>query len=272
MNRAHISSDSDGFEWWYLQISSSEYAVTLTVRTTELLGGPLSKPYLSSTIAWFDGHILNDRIPFAKEDLTSAGQLLTVAGWLKEDTSGWQISLRRNDWSLVGRMHRSSAAWRTGHTMISESADGHRMHWVVPMPRAAWSGKLVTRGRSSATPGWAYQDHNWGNAPLEQLIRSWRWHAVGTMNYTDIQADVLQQTGCQQTFALRVLKNGEIDSHRPNAADWREYQSIIKSRQYRSPHGGAAFYSRQLVGAVSGPDEPKGFCEAFSFRPRELPK
>src|SRR5437879_2093327 len=100
MNTAYLDPKGYGFEWWYLQVTSSEYAVTLTIRTTELLGGSISQPYVSATIAWFGGPFFSDQIPFAREDLANTGEFLTIGSWLREHATGWHVSLRGDDWSL----------------------------------------------------------------------------------------------------------------------------------------------------------------------------
>src|SRR5579864_6140905 len=95
VNGRRVIPPSDGFEWWYLHVSARKFFVTLAIHTTALLGGPVSSPFVSVTIARPGKEPIHDRISFDYSEIEWSNGYLVLANRIVEHRDGWELNLHR---------------------------------------------------------------------------------------------------------------------------------------------------------------------------------
>ena len=94
---------------------------------------------------------------------------------------------------------------------MAKDSVGHEMHWSVPMPRGKWSGKLILSDDSTLSgPGFAYQDHNWADSPLSDLVYGWSWYSLSDAQSTFIWANVESPFHASDVVSVRIRQLGPL--------------------------------------------------------------
>lgn len=84
------------------------------------------------------------------------------------------------DVSLTGQVR----PWRpaTGHILFGDDERDY-FAWLPAVPQGAVEATLTIDGVTRTLTGTGYRDHNWGNAPMMQLMHHWfgmiRYHESG---------------------------------------------------------------------------------------------
>ena len=212
MNRQRVDPASGGSEWWYWHITTEQFSVTLAVHTTNLLGGAAESPYLSVTLACGANDLRRDRLIFSAGDLkwTDRGHLI-LSDKIIESDRGWEMSLPPGDWEHAGAVEKVTRGWRIYDSLLAKDSVGHEMHWSVPMPRGKWSGKLILSDDSTLSgPGFAYQDHNWADSPLSDLVYGWSWYSLSDAQSTFIWANVESPFHASDVVSVRIRQLGPL--------------------------------------------------------------
>jgi len=273
-NHRRISSPSDGFEWWYLQIGTSRFSVALALHTTALLGGAVDCPYVSVTITWPRKRVIHDRIPLDQRELswTSEGHL-ALRHEIVESSAGWKLALRGDGWAISGKIRRISPPWRICDSLLVTDDAGHEMHWSVPMPRGRWDGKLtIPDGSTFDAQGYAYQDHNWADSRLTRFVKGWSWHALADAESTSIWVNVDTCRGKPRLVGARTTSNDQmIHISQPQYVFFWP-RELVKRSEYMSDSG-RAVYKRHLVRRDLAIKNVWGFSDSLTvdsagWRPR----
>ena len=261
MNGQLLVPPSYGFEWWYLHISTHKFSVTLAIHTTELLGGPIEDPYISVTIVGPGRNVFHDRISFRHEKLHWPDGYFTHAGLIAEHRDGWILTLRRPDWTLEGTIRRESDGWRAKGSQLVAGAGGHEMHWAVPMPRGRWHGHLKIRNDTVIDEsGYAYQDHNWGDACLASFVHGWSWLALANERATVIWAEVSPLGGLPEQLGIRVDRKGQMTPVDKTPRSVLSRKILVKQREYKKDLEHAS-YQRSVIRALLPGSTAIGFSE-----------
>jgi hypothetical protein len=94
----------------------------------------------------------------------------TVRGDLRDYTLHFEADDVRADITL----HGTVPSWRPG-TGVSMFGPNRYFAWLPSVPQGRVDGTIEVAGRSTRVTGVGYHDHNWGNAPLLDLVHHWYW-------------------------------------------------------------------------------------------------
>jgi hypothetical protein len=170
---------------------------------------------------------------------------------IEESNRGWEVALRGADWELTGSISRASRGWRIDDSLLARDTLGHEMHWSVPMPRGKWSGRLIKpSGSVFSAPGFAYQDHNWADSPLSDLVHGWSWFTLSNAKSTVIWANVQSRFCTPGVFSVTIRQRGPL-SHRWALRGRQvplepENGRLVKQQEYLSDLS-KAHYERRLI-------------------------
>lgn len=262
MNLPGASFSLNGFEWWYLQISTPRYSVTIGIHTTEVLGGTLDTPYISVTIFGSRGLIICDRIPFDTSDIrwTQDG-FLAIRGQMTESRNGWDLALNSAALSIYGSISRAAPGWRVYDSFLVSDGSGNWMHWSVPMPRGIWKGALAAgKDISCVQHGYAYQDHNWADFPLTYFVGGWSWQVLASNKETVIWAEVQPCFEGIPGLGVSISNRGRMTRITEPPRIRRESSLVVKRRLYRRERYEAA-YERAVVRGLASLKPIRGFSE-----------
>lgn len=82
--------------------------------------------------------------------------------------------------------------WRpgTGHWYFGPEQEKY-FAWFVAQPSAAIEAELTLEGKTMKMKGTGYHDHNWGNAPMNEVFNHWYWCRACIDDYTIISCDLV---------------------------------------------------------------------------------
>jgi hypothetical protein len=134
----------------------------------------------------------------------------------------------------------------TGH-LFADSASGHHLDWVVPLPRARVEGTLSVAGQQHTVVGVGYHDHNWGTLYLPAAFSGWMWGRVLTDDWTLIFGDVVGRgTSPPHVTPFMLARGNEILL----ATDCIHLEGKEPARE---PHTGAGYFRRLHLTNVESP-------------------
>ena len=176
---------TDGFpgtyEWWYFDAHLDDGAKLVVVFLTKeftALNKPLS-PTIRIDLTLPDGTSVRKIEGFAAETFSASTEICEVrvdnnvfAGDLHTYTIHAQVEEIEVDVTLTGQVR----AWRpeTGYWLFGEEGE-HHFAWLPSVPQGRVEATYRVGGTSRTVSGVGYHDHNWGNAPMLDLMHHWYW-------------------------------------------------------------------------------------------------
>jgi hypothetical protein len=113
------------------------------------------------------------------------------------------------DVSLTGQVR----PWRpaTGHILFGDDERDY-FAWLPAVPQGAVEATLTIDGVTRTLTGTGYHDHNWGNAPMTQLMHHWYWARARVGDYTVIASDITAEKkfGYAGVTIFMLAVNGKI--------------------------------------------------------------
>jgi hypothetical protein len=180
------------YEWWYLDghlQDETTLVVVFHTKPTDDVGAPFT-PYTSVTIDRPDGTHIERRIKVAPEDFAASPDETdirmgrntlrkTPAEWSPESERagkyGYDLIIEDEGLHIDLGLYAEMPMWRpgTGHFLFG---DKNYFAWLAAVPYGEIQGYMAIDGRRRHINGSGYHDHNWGNAPIGQLLRGWEWY------------------------------------------------------------------------------------------------
>ena len=169
------------FEWWYLDTRLSDGSTLVVVFYTKGILDPGTglKPMISVRLTRPDGSLVFERVHEASPAEFSAARercavrigRSTFDGNLEDYTVHLDFDDVKGDLTL----HGTTPAWRpaTGHSVFVEGERSRYFAWLPAVPRGVVTGTLTTAGVTHTLDGSGYHDHNWGDAPMLELMHDW---------------------------------------------------------------------------------------------------
>lgn len=218
-NQSHKLDQEGYFEWWYVHFVSEEGGrINIVLHETDIFG--LNRvPYISISLLLNDGvarHYRRDLTP--SEIITQNGgtYLQATDGLFDEDEQGLHFRVHIDDLQFSGCIRKLAPPAVIEDGILFE--DGSRKNWwVAQIPYGEFDAKLELDGVSYSLNGFAYQDHNWGTAPIQNHFKDWIWgyfgdsqgaitfYRIGTLNGDLIDRVVL-------TSRMEILTATRLDT------------------------------------------------------------
>lgn len=204
------------YEWWYLDAHLDDGSTLVVVFFTKPIdgaSGPL-KPFLRVDLDKPDGTKLSKTQAFAPEQFTASKDTCDVrigANRFEGDLHTYRIHLdfdgAKGDLVLTGEV----PAWRPGAGAITFGAhDEKYFAWLPSVPHGMLTGSLTLGDETLTVNGTGYHDHNWGNAPLTELVHDWYWGRARVGEYSVIASYITAEARYSGThFPLLFVAKGD---------------------------------------------------------------
>jgi hypothetical protein len=169
------------YEWWYFDAhldDGAKLVVVFSTREFSDLNTPLS-PGIRIDLTLPDGTSVRRLVTLPGDTFSASTETNDVrigdnvfAGDLHTYTIQARVEEVEVDVKLTGQV----PAWRpkTGYWLFGEK-DEHYFAWLPSVPQGAVELTYTVNGTSRTTTGVGYHDHNWGNAPMPELMHDWYW-------------------------------------------------------------------------------------------------
>jgi CrtC N-terminal lipocalin domain len=169
------------YEWWYFDAhldDGAKLVVVFSTREFSDLNQPLN-PGIRIDLTLPDGTAVRKLVTLAADTFSASTETADVrigdnvfAGDLHSYTIRARVDEVEVDVKLTGQV----PAWRpkTGYWLFGER-DEHYFAWLPSVPQGSVEATYRVGGHSHSTTGVGYHDHNWGNAPMPELMHHWYW-------------------------------------------------------------------------------------------------
>jgi hypothetical protein len=187
------------FEWWYFDSHLDDGAKLVITFFTKSADNPSAGavPRIALDLDLPDGRTINKEIDFAPGSLTASteGCDVTIAGnTFSGDLHTYRIIASLEEVSVDVTLTGETAAWRsgTGHTFFG-SDDETFFAWLPAVPAGKVEATYTVDGTSTTTTGHGYHDHNWGNAPMLEVLNNWYWGRGAAGPFSFITAEMIAE-------------------------------------------------------------------------------
>ena len=166
------------FEWWYIHFVTPEgVAINVVLHETDIFGQHDS-PYLSMSVHRPGKPACYWRRTLPLTAITRDRRyLLAGITLLVENKRSIFFDVAFPDGaSLKGELIKLAPplVFENGILFV-DSQSGRTSHWMIAVPHASFTAQLHLEGAVQNLEGVAYQDHQWGTLPLQDMVADWTW-------------------------------------------------------------------------------------------------
>ena len=166
------------FEWWYIHfVTSDGVAINLVLHETDIFGQHDS-PYLSMSVyrpgkpaCYLKRALPLGTITCSRPYLRTGSKLLAESKrsiFFDVDFPG--------EASLKGELVKLAPQLVFGNGILfADGQTGCASYWMIAAPHASFTAQLHLEGAVLNLEGMAYQDHQWGTLPLQDMVADWIW-------------------------------------------------------------------------------------------------
>jgi hypothetical protein len=186
------------FEWWYIHFVTPEgVAINLVLHETDIFGQHDS-PYLSMSI-----HRPDKPACYLKRALPQA----TIAHsrrYLRTGSNLFTESRRSiffdvdfpGEASFKGELVKLAPplVFENG-ILLADSKTDRTSYWMIAAPHASFTAQLHLEGAVLNLEGLAYQDHQWGTLPLQDMVADWTWGHFSNLQLAAVFFQIRTQRG-----------------------------------------------------------------------------
>ena len=106
--------------------------------------------------------------------------LRVIGGLFDEDEQGLRFRVHIDDLHFSGWIKKLTPSVVIENGILFEDRDSNRKNWwIVQIPYREFTAKLELNEVNYSLDGFAYQDHNWGTAPIQNHFKDWIWGHFG---------------------------------------------------------------------------------------------
>jgi hypothetical protein len=166
------------FEWWYIHLVTPEgVAINLVLHETDIFGQHDS-PYLSMSVhrPGKSACYLKRALPLAT--ITRSRRYLRTGSKLLAESKRsifFDVDFP-GEACLKGELVKLAPPLVFGNGILfADGETGRTSYWMIAAPHAFFTAQLHLEGAVLNLEGVAYQDHQWGTLPLQDMVADWTW-------------------------------------------------------------------------------------------------
>lgn len=207
---------SGTYEWWYLDAHLDDGSTLVVVFFTKPIieiSGPLA-PVVQVDITRPDGTRFSRQVSFEPGLFQASKDRCDVkigVNRFEGDLEHYTVHLELADLTADLRLNGDVKPWRPGAGILGFGANDEKYFaWLPSVPHGKVTGTMMVEGRRTEVNGSGYHDHNWGNAPLTELVHDWYWGRARVGDYTVIASFITADERYSSTrFPIFLLTKGD---------------------------------------------------------------
>jgi hypothetical protein len=230
------------FEWWYYDAKMNDGSTLVLTfflnNATDTSGG--FHPSVKIELTRADGTEVSDRVFVDENDCEFSKTRCNVKigeNVFEGDLKTYHILVKTDkieaDISLEGNV----AAWRsaTGHIYFG---DDKYFAWFPSVPEGITRASIKVDGKVEKYEGTGYHDHNWGNAPMMDVLHHWYWGRAKIGPYTVISCYITSTKKYGYThLPIFMLANGEkLICDNPNNINFHQLEPAYSENTRKHYH------------------------------------
>ncbi len=257
INGSHRNEKDGYYEWWYFHFfTSGNITANIVLHETDIFGHSANS-YVSISIYLPDSLPQYHRMKIANDSISkNTPYLQTDDKSIIETEKSIDFSLSfPSGVILEGSILKLSKSLSIEDGILYKRK-GKASFWVVQVPYGIFRGILTIKKKNYKIEAGVYQDHQWGDIPLQDFVSDWVWGHFGNKNYTVIFFEILTQEGIRISRFAKASKQGIDFSSKRNKTSYLDM--LVESD---NPH---------IFKNIVGIEFPLGGKIEFMVEPRNL--
>ncbi len=212
-------TDPGSYEWWYFDShleDGTSIVVAFYTKPITSMNAPLT-PYITIEITRPDGQAFGRKLITGPEDFSASKDGCDVRigdNRFVGDLNNYRITATIEDVSVNIELTGEVPAWRprTGHSYFGREGQPEKLFaWMPAVPQGHVKASYTIGEEKFEATGTGYHDHNWGDAPMQDLMHDWYWARAKIGPYTVIASYVIaeEEYGYQPLISFLVAKDGK---------------------------------------------------------------
>ena len=206
------------YEWWYFDAHLQDGSTLVVVFLNKDITSPNKplEPTIRLNLDLADGRSFEKIVSFPASAWSAATEHADVqiaANRFTGDLHGYRITATAEEISMDVTLTGDVPSWRpeTGFMLFGPERD-KEFAWLPSVPQGTVQATYRIGDETHHSPGVGYHDHNWGNAPLMQLVHDWYWARGRAGPYSVIASMITshEKYGYTPLPILMVAKDGAI--------------------------------------------------------------
>jgi hypothetical protein len=206
------------YEWWYFDAHLQDGSTLVVVFLNKDINSPNKplEPTIRLNLDLADGRSFEKIVSFPASAWSAATEHADVkiaANRFTGDLHSYRITATAEEISVDVTLISDVPSWRpeTGFMLFGPGRD-KEFAWLPSVPQGAVEATYRIGDETHHSTGVGYHDHNWGNAPLMQLVHDWYWARGQAGPYSVIASMITshEKYGYTPLPILMVAKDGAI--------------------------------------------------------------
>ncbi|MEP5151726.1 lipocalin-like domain-containing protein [Planktotalea sp.] len=217
-------TESGHYEWWYFDCHLKDGTSIVVFYTKPLTSADWSlTPEISIDITRPDGTIHKAKLRAAPEDFSASKDSCDVrieGNRFVGDLNKYRITAEVEDLSVDIELTGEVPSWRpkTGHFYFGSKGEPEKLFaWLPSVPQGKVKASYKIGDETFEGTGVGYHDHNWGNAPMQDVMHNWYWGRAKVGPYTVIASYITaeEEYNYQPMTVFLLAKDGKhvVDDH-----------------------------------------------------------
>ena len=218
------------YEWWYFDAhldDGAKLVVVFSTREFSDLNQPLN-PGIRIDLTLPGGTAVRKLVQLQADTFSASTETNDVRigdNVFAGDLHTYTIHARVDDVEVDVKLTGNVPAWRpkTGFWLFGESAE-HYFAWLPSVPQGTVEATYRVGGNSRTTTGIGYHDHNWGDAPMPELMHHWYWARGAAGPYSVIASYITaeQRYGYDALPVFMLARDGKLIADDGNKVTFEE--------------------------------------------------
>jgi len=211
INGSHRNRNEGYYEWWYFHLLTDDgITANIVLHETDIFGHS-KNPYISMSVCLPDNSHQYHRMKIANGSIAKNTLYLQIDdGSIVETEKSTDLSLSfPSGVILKGSILKLFQPLSIENGVLYEDkGKGKSSFWVIQIPYGILKGALTIDGKSYKVEAVVYQDHQWGNVPIQDFVSDWVWGNFGNQSCTVTFFEILTQEGVRVSRFARATKKG----------------------------------------------------------------
>ncbi|WP_104088419.1 MULTISPECIES: lipocalin-like domain-containing protein [unclassified Cryobacterium] len=207
------------YEWWYFDASLDDGAKLVVGFYTKNPATPGTRlaPFVNINLDLPDGRSFERTFAADPEQFSASTDGCDVRigdHRFSGDLQTYRVSASVENVTVNVTLSGTVPAWRpaTGYEMFARNGVEKTFAWFVAVPNGRVDAEYSVDGQVVKTTGVGYHDHNWGDAPLRELMHNWYWGRAQVGPYSLIAAHITAEKayGYEPLTTLHLARDGVV--------------------------------------------------------------
>lgn len=258
-NGSHRTEGPGYFEWWYLHfLDKNGFVANAVLHETDIFGLG-KKPYYSVSLLNEEGVSRHFNFQPKKINVQKGKEYLDFGGVAKEDQTSIEFNLEFPNQAVVsGKITKVIKPIAIEDGILFEDDLGRKNFWVVQIPHGKFQGLAsFNDSRQIGIDGVVYQDHQWGELPLQDFVSDWIWGHFGNEDFSIIFYKILTSKQKAPVDRFILVEKGKVDTD--ISFETQHLNNLIKNRKPQTFEGqGATIVNRKADCSLEFSTGPSG--------------